>query len=103
MHIHNFLVDYRNKLSEGEEDNTIDRTIFVDDIRDNGVFNMVVCNDTKRVNVGRPSNTEHQRIIEGIKLRNELRDSLHNHNMHRPRKDDVWEYDKSNHIVMNVK
>lgn len=52
------LVDYCNILSEGEDENTIDSSIFVDDMCDNGVFNMVVCNDTKKVNVGRSSNTE---------------------------------------------
>ena len=40
MHLHNFFVDYHNSLCEGEDDNTIDRIIFVDDMCDNGVFNI---------------------------------------------------------------
>jgi len=102
MHLHNFLVDYRNKLCEGEADNTIDMSIFVDDMCDNGVFNMVVLNDSNRGDGGRPTNIEKQRRIDGVVLRDELRDTLQNHNMHRPKKSDVWDYDRSNHIVLNT-
>ena len=102
MHLHNLLVDYRNNLCEGEDNNEIDRTTCVDDMCDNGVFNMVVLNDSNRGDGGRPTNIEKQRRIDGVVLRDELRDSLQNHNIHCPRKKNIWDYDRSNHIVLNT-
>ena len=58
MHLHNFLVDYRNSLVDGENDNINDRTIFVEDMHDNGIFNLVVLNDNIRGDGGCPTNRE---------------------------------------------
>ena len=102
FHLHNFLVDYRNNLEDVGKEVYIGRSIFVDDICDQGVFNTVVLNDNQRL-VGRPSNVEKQRRLNGLALRDHLRDQLQNHDMHRPRKDtnDEWTYDRSHHIHMN--
>ena len=104
FHLHNFLVDYRNTLDDGELDNAFDRSIFVDDMCDNNIFNIVVSNDNNRPS-GRPTNVERERRINGVVLRDMLRDKLQNHNMHRLRKDDdgEWTYDRSHHIdIINI-
>ena len=102
FHLHNFLVDYRNNIENVQTEDCTERSIFVDDICNQGVFNTVVLNDNQRPG-GRPTNAEKQRRLNGIALRNHLRDQLQNHNMHRPRKDanDEWSYDRSHHIQMN--
>ena len=99
MHIHNFLVDYRLKNSVPVADITHEREIFVDDMSDNGIFNMVITNDNNRGEGGRPSNEEKRRRMNGVSLRDELKTALMNANMHRRRKKDNWNYDSSNHIT----
>ena len=99
MHIHNFLVDYRNKHSVPTIDKTNKREICVDDMCDNTIFNMVINNDNNRGEGGRPSNEEKQRRINGVRLRDELKLALVHANMHRRRKKDNWNYDASNHII----
>lgn len=56
MNFNNFLVGYFKNLCEGEEGNTIERTMFVNDMCDNSVFNIVVLNDSNRGDGGRPTN-----------------------------------------------
>ncbi len=75
FHLHIFLVDYRNNLEDLVKEVSIDRSIFVDDICDQGVFNTVVLNDNQRPG-GRPSNVEKQRRLNGLTLRDHLRDQL---------------------------
>ena len=98
MHLHNFLVTYRNNTTHSKRTYAIDRSIFVNDMCDNGIFNTVVTNDTHGGEGGRPSNDERDRRINGLLLRDKLRDTLQDHNMHRPRKTPVIQYDRSNHI-----
>ena len=81
MHIHNFLVDYRNKHSVPTIDKTNEREIFVDDICDNAIFSMVINNDNNRGEGGRPSNEEKQRRMNGVWLRDELKVALVNANI----------------------
>ena len=97
MHLHNFLVDYRNSLVDGENDNINDRTIFVEDMHDNGIFNLVVLNDDNRGDGGRPTNKEKVSRQNGNRIRDALRDELKRHDMFRPHKAE-WNYDNVNHI-----
>ena len=78
-------MDYRNSTYIVVEESTADRSIFVDDMVDNGVFNLVVGNDNNRGDGGRPKNDERQSRIDGIHLRDNLRDELGHHDLHRPR------------------
>ena len=98
MHLHNFLVTFRNNTADSKRTYAIDRSIFVNDMLDNGVFNTVVTNDDHGGDGGRPPNDERDRRINGIQLRNKLRDKLQDHNMHRPRKINDLQYDRSYHI-----
>ena len=97
MHLHNFLVDYRNSSADGEHDNVIDRTIFVEDMYDNGIFNLVVLNDNNRGDGGRPTNRERVSRQNGNRIRDALRDELKRHDMFRPDKSE-WSYDIVDHI-----
>ena len=58
VHIHNFLVDYRIKNNLPVIEKANERQIFVDDMCDNAIFNMVINNDNSRGEGGRPSNEE---------------------------------------------
>ena len=48
MHLHNFLVDIRNRENTNGIDAEIDRSIFVDDMCNNGIVNIDVTNDENR-------------------------------------------------------
>ena len=97
MHLHNFLVDYRNGVDCGEIDNEIDRNIFVEDMYDNGVFNIVVANDNIGRDAGRRSNLERTSRQNGHFIRDKLRNELRRHDMHRPTNSE-WNYDAVDHI-----
>ena len=99
MHIHNFLVDHRMKNNTPVVADTTERERFVDDMCDNAIFNMVITNDSNRGEGGRPNNEEKLRRMNGVKLRDELKNALVNLNMHRRRKKDNWNYDSANHII----
>ena len=98
MHLHNFLADYRNSSSAPTVDYALNRSIFVDKICDNGICNIMVTNDDNRGEGGHPTNDEKQRRINGVLLREKLKNSLRKHKMHRLRKDNEWVYDKANRI-----
>ena len=98
MHLHNFLVTFRNNAADSKRIYATDRSIFVNDMLDNGIFNVVVTNDDHGGDGGRPPNDERDRRVHGIELRNKLRDKFVDHNMHRPRNDNDFQYDRSNHI-----
>ena len=100
MHIHNFLVDFRNTGNIENDDVMIERNVFIDDMCDNGIFNMVVGNDNNRGDGGRPCNDERIRHMNGIELREKLKISLANHNMHQRIKADAWQFDNSNHVEL---
>ena len=102
MHLHQFLVDYYKNSCEGGEDNIIDVIIFVDDMCDNGVFNMGILNDSNTGDGDRPINMERRRCINRVLIRCELRKSLQNYNIHSPQQNNAWNYDRSNHIILNA-
>ena len=83
MHLHNFLVDFRNSLVDPITDQLIEDEIFNYDLMDNGIISSVITSDSRRP-AGRPSNDEVECRQKGLILRNHLRQSLQNHNMHRP-------------------
>ena len=83
------------------EDNAVERAMFVDNLCDNGYSNIVITNGNHRGDGGRPSNDERERRSNGQLLRNKLRLNLANANMHRPSKqDNICTYDRSNHIIL---
>ena len=85
MHLHNFLVEYRNNCTNSERENALERAIFNDDIRDNAIVRSVVGNDNNRGDGGRPTFEEKESRLNGIKLRNDLKNLLRSNDMHRPR------------------
>ena len=98
MHLHKFLVDYRNRLASPDQDNAINRSIFVNDMCDNGISSVVIRNDNYRVQGRRPNNDEHQHRLQGANIRESLKLQLTNHSMYRKKGNDVWEYDETYHI-----
>ena len=83
MHLHNFLVDYRNSLSEPLTDMEKEHEIFHYDQIDNGIVSSAVTSDSIRP-VGRPSNDKIECRQKGLLLRNNFRLAFATHNMHRP-------------------
>ena len=83
MHLHNFLVDFRNSLNDPMTDKLIEDEIFNYDLLDNGIISSAITSDSRRP-AGRPSNDEVECRQRGLILRNHLKQSLQNHNMHRP-------------------
>ena len=100
FHLHNFLVDYRNKLATNAQELEVsnERNLFVEDICDNSIYNIVVSNDNNRGEGGRPTNDERYRRMNGLEIRELLRMQFANANMHRPTRDDIVYYDQSYHI-----
>ena len=81
MHLHNFLVEYRD---ENDVDYQHDCLVFNNDRNDNGHVSGVVCNDSHRPR-GRPSATEERSRRKGLQIRDKLRQLVQDNDMHRPR------------------
>ena len=97
MRIHNFIVDYREEHCDNGTGVT-DRRIFTEDINNNGGDVMVVGDDHR--DKGRKFNNEKEDRLKGLQLRDKLRISLMNHDMHRSRKED-WVVDENNYVVQS--
>ena len=102
MRLHNFLVDYRNnELEDIRTDLSQDFAAFVsDNTDDDAIVPGVILNDNRRPR-GRISDDERTRRNKGIELRDKLKLSLANHNMHRPKANKSWRVDENNHTIMN--
>ena len=101
MRLHNFLVDYRDaQIHVDDEDNTTDSMIFQNDCQDRGIQPIVVGNDGGRPR-GRPSASEKFYRTQGLKLRDQLRLSLKDHDMHRARQEE-WTTDVNTHVLRNL-
>ena len=99
MRIHNFLIDFRkDNVDEIRSDLNEDMSNFMDRCSEVGVLPGVIVNDNRRPS-GRISNDERIRRENGLALRNDLRQAIEDHNMHRPCKDNEWNYDSNNHII----
>ena len=85
MHLHNFLVDWRESLSDSHNEVFTENEIFDYDRLDNGITSSVICSDATRPS-GRPTDNEVESRMNGLMLRDHLRQSLKNHNMERPSK-----------------
>ena len=85
MHLHNFLVDYRNSLVYPVEEVYHENEVFHYDRLDNGITNQAITSDSIRPR-GRPSKDEILCRQSGVLLRDHLKQSLSNHNMHRKNK-----------------
>ena len=69
----------------------------MEDMYDNGVFNIVVANDNIGRDVGRRSNLERISRQNGNFIRDKLRNELRRHDMHRPTNSE-WNYDAVDYI-----
>ena len=98
MHLHNYLVTYKNRHTDAELSNQEERSIFVNDSIDNGNTACVTGNDFYYDDRGRPSNSETKYRLNGIGIRDTLRDTVQNQNMHRPQLENTVAYDASNHM-----
>ena len=97
MHLHNFLVDYRESQVENKKLYTrIEREVFNNNLLDNGIIPLVVGEESRTM--GRPLNSEREWKLKGILRRDLLKGSLMDHDLHRPRKDD-WIVDEHCHVV----
>ena len=81
MHLHNFLVSYRD---DHNEDYAYERRVYENDCHDNGYTSEVIGNDSLRI-AGRPSANVETSRIGGIYIRDKLNQSIQHHDMHRPR------------------
>ena len=102
MRIHNFLVDYRNnELEDIRTDLSEDFAAFVsDNTDDDAIVPGVILNDNCRPS-GRISDDERTRRNKGIEIRDKLKLSLADHNMHRPKANKSWSVDENNHTIRN--
>ena len=95
MCLHNFLVDYQDEYCDKEKEAN-ERRIFTEDIKNSGAMIMVVSNDVGIT--GRISNQEKINQHRGVQLRDKLRISLTNHDMHRVSNEE-WVEDEHNYIT----
>ena len=98
MHLHNFLVDYRESQTEVNKtyDRVTERMVFHQDLLDNGVVPLVVGEELGLV--GRHRNSEKEWKLRGLRLRDSLNVSLMDHCLHHPRMND-WRTNQHTHIV----
>ena len=97
MHLHNFLVDYREShINDKELYTRIEREVFHNHLIDGGIVPLVVGEEGR--DMGRPLNSEREWKLKGIMKRDLLKGSLMDHDLHRPRKDD-WNIDEHYHVV----
>ena len=86
IHLHNFLVDYRISLDDPRADKVTEKQIFDYDRLDNTITSSLVTSDTVCPRE-RPYSEEITCRMNGLLLRDHLRQSFHNNNIHRPTKD----------------
>ena len=98
MRLHNFIVDYRDEHCNTDTGVT-DRRIFTEDISNNGAMVMVVGDDQR--DKGRKSNDEKENRLKGLQLRDRLRISLMNHDMHRASREE-WSGDENNYVIRTL-
>ena len=82
MHLHNFLVDYRNAHAV---DYKFESGVFQNDCMDNGLTAEVIGNDNHRPRIGRRSTAEETSRQQGLVIRDGLRQAIYDHDMVRPR------------------
>ena len=83
MHLHNFLVDYRDAH---DVDYNFKANVFQNDCDDNGLMSEVVGCDNIRPRGGRRSSEEDISRLKGLRIRDNLRQAIYDHDMRRPRK-----------------
>ena len=94
MRLHNFLVDYRERHNCTNE-SFEDRHIFTQDVLNTNSMPLQTGNDLGRPR-GRISFDEHSKRIEGMQIRDRLKQSLRDHQLYRPRKNE-WYSEFSSH------
>ena len=101
MRIHNFLVDYRNdNIEEVRTELTNSCTQFYSSSSSPDDIPGVVVNDNRRPS-GRIAFEERKRRVQGLEIRDTLRQAIVDHNMHRPALDNEWYYNNINHKIRN--
>ena len=104
MNLHNFLVDYREAIygteSDSNDDTQTERLIFEQDCSDNN-NQPIVCGIDMGKPRGRPSIESKTYKRQGLSLRDTLRVSLMNHDMHRPKKEQ-WNENKNTHVARDT-
>ena len=99
MRLHNFVVDFRESqvsTSNNENNGSIysDFELFNEDILNSNAMPIQTGSDLGRCQ-GNISQEERLRRIEGIHTRENLKQSLQDHDMHRPRKNEWYSNSKS--------
>ena len=82
MHLHNFLVDYRDAH---DVDYNFETDVFRNDCRDNGLTAEIIGNDNHRPRIGRRSTADETSRQQGLRIRDGLRQAIYDHDMVRPR------------------
>lgn len=94
MHLHNYLVEYRNANRNNEIINDTD--LFNEIVTDVGAESLQVGNDLGRPR-GRTTNVERSSRHLGLFIRNKLTNSLSTHGLYKPRKEE-WIEDNNTHV-----
>ena len=94
MRLHNYLVDYRERFN-CEEEVSLERIIFEEDILNNNAMPVQTGNDMGRER-GRIPDEERLNRAEGMLIRDNLKRSLREHEQFRPRKNE-WYSDFASH------
>ena len=82
MHLHNFPVDYRDA---NDVDYKFETGVFRNNSRDNGLTAEAICNDNRRLRIGRRSTSDDISLRQGLQIRDGLRQAIFYHDMIRPR------------------
>ena len=99
MRLHNFLVDFRNdNIEEIRPELTSSCSQYYSSLTTVDDVAGVIVNDN-RCPGGRLAFDKRLHQVQGLELRDRLRQQIVNHNMHRPSLDNEWYYDNINHIV----
>ena len=99
MTMHNFLIELRqDNVNEIRSDQNTDMDNVMDQCNELGVLPSVIVNDNQRPSGGISDGAKLRRD-NGLLLRNKLRQAIKDHNIHRPCKDNEWNYYSNNHMV----
>ena len=81
MHLHNFLIDYRDAH---DVDYNFEASVSQNDCNDNGLTAEVLGNNNRRPNMGRQSTADETFLQQGLRIRDGLRQAIYDHDMVRP-------------------
>ena len=73
-------------LNSFDVDYNFEANVFQNDCYDNGLISEIVGNDNIRARIGRRSSAEETSRLQGLRIRDNLRQAIYDHGMQRPRK-----------------